>query len=617
MKTSRIIAIYLLAALLVGVFCASTFAFASSDNDYSSSPVLSNGKVVGTRMYGNFFGQSQIPVFVEIYSDGDSVGKNNTDVLFDEIASLLKKVEFAADPMSQTYLSDVSRINESVNGDVVSVSKETFEMLNIAKRMYSVTDGNYNPLTFRLVDLWGFSPRFANGVYKQYAQAYDRIYDYENSSYPLPSQEYISAFSQKEFLDFDNGITLFDQDGQYYVCKNISAAIVGGVSYEAWIDLGGIAKGYACDKIAELVNKFDVGEYFASVGESSVVFGRSVGGGNHNVLITDPFDVSASVCALNICNASVATSGVYQRYYTVQGERFCHIIGKDGYPVNNGLQSISVVAPQDLSAYSDCIATALIVGGKDYVIDFVNSDFAEVNGVSVLCCLQKTDGTKQLLSNVTGIVYDSANTYSTYGSALEQTSAGYVYNDVAPNEKNDALILFAIFCSVFAALAVAFVPLNCAKCRKNQKSTENFKKDKPFVKGDAVVYLIVATLVLSSFIWVATQPSQSISVIKVVDSSRGETLFSYNVLQNKWNVNDFDGWSVNVEDGGNVITVTLSKQDSAQFNKIEIVKGKDVSVKMTDSHCGVSKDCVKNFLAADKSDRVIVCRPNNIKIVTE
>ena len=118
-------------------------------------------------------------------------------------------------------------------------------------------DGAFNPAVYRLVDLWGFSSRiYSNG---DFGLPYDRpvtAQQFAENGYPLPEQKYVTAFSQKDFVSFDEqAVELTQQDGKYYVTKNVSPVTVDGVEYQQWLDLGGIAKGYVVDGIKQLLQQ--------------------------------------------------------------------------------------------------------------------------------------------------------------------------------------------------------------------------------------------------------------------------------------------------------------------------------------------------------------------------
>lgn len=293
-----IIAVCVLFVCLVGT----APVVAAAELGYSITPIRLDANIVGARMYGQFFGESNITVYVDVYfsdgisydfSDNDDSSAQNARLnsLFGRISDVLDEVERAADVLLDG--SDVARFNELACGQTAEISHCGYQMFAIAKRLYSATAGNYNPLLFRAVDLWGFSSRFTNGTYLQYAQPYDRAFDYQASSYPLPSDEFVQAFGSEAFTNFDSGVELWQDGDRYYVTKNVPSVIVQGTEYQAWLDLGGVAKGYACDCIARLIENESITDYLVNVGGSSMACGNGYNGAAHDVSVTDPFEQTA------------------------------------------------------------------------------------------------------------------------------------------------------------------------------------------------------------------------------------------------------------------------------------------------------------------------------------
>ena len=111
-----------------------------------------------------------------------------------------------------------------------------------------------------------------------------------------------------------------------------------------------------------------------------------------------------------------------------------------------------------------------------------------------------------------------------------------------------------------------------------------------------------------------------IQTVNAVDDQTGETLFTYNLQRNEYTVNDFNsgGWTVQVTTLPNGVSVRLSKtvNGDEHFNEFTVTRGRNASVKMTDSLCGFHRDCVQTFPAITRSGGAIVCSPNRLKVVT-
>jgi len=130
------------------------------------------------------------------------------------------------------------------------------------------------------------------------------------------------------------------------------------------VDLGGIGKGYALDKLKQLLVNEGIENALINFGGNITVIGAKPDKSNFKIGIKDPVDNSKSTCYIPLNNSTVAVSGVYERYVTINGVKYHHIIDpKTGYPADSGLLSVAVVC--DDSTLADTLSTALLIMGKD------------------------------------------------------------------------------------------------------------------------------------------------------------------------------------------------------------------------------------------------------------
>jgi len=266
--------------------------------------------------------------------------------LVDETKSILSYAE------SLTSDGAVAQFNAAEYGEKVEIDETVYSILKAVKTE-PVFDG-FNPLAAPLVDLWGFSPRFKTGGE---SKPYDREKT-ENGGYPLPDKEYIDAFLTLSDID---GITLIEEESKYFCVKNIPSVTVRGIPYCAQMDLGGCLKGYCADKIAESCARLGIEYGYVSFGTSSIslLYNKS---GEWTVALSDPDDREKSYYKFKLSSGNVSTSADYENYYVTDGVRYCHIIGKDGYPVHNA-RSVSVVGKSAM--YCDMLSTALMTVNKE------------------------------------------------------------------------------------------------------------------------------------------------------------------------------------------------------------------------------------------------------------
>ena len=636
---------------------------------FALTSLNSNGKVVGVRFSGYYFGNSGIPVVAEIYSsdvltldfymgDADYVPQANRDPLksylsaeqtavkheiietFTTIDELVNRVDACANTQyngtNNLPLSDIFRYNAAAQGETLEISRETYEMLQIAKEMYRDTNGAFNPAVYRLVDLWGFSSRiYSNGAFDTAQYPYDRPVTgeyFSQNGYPLPAQKYIEAFSTPNFTDFsDNAVNLFEEDGKYFVVKNVAPAVVDGVEFQQWLDLGGIAKGYVVDEITTLLqSKFGVERYYIDAGSSSSAYGYGFDGDETLLALQDPETLFEALLGWKVGKCSVSTSGQYIRKYVTNGVEYSHIIdGTTGAPAQTGVKAVLVSVPQSEGLWagkSDCLTTALTVMGKDKIVDFVNG-YLKDHGISVVVVFETFDGKKEICSNLeTDKIALKGTNFNSYAWALKQNDSGnFVYDGNATfvTQKQDAyqtlIIVLACICGVGV---VALVVYHIVKGKKSALQNVRYARhDKPFKPADIGVYLLVILLIVVLFSAFLGGGNNSVQTVQAVDIQTGEQLFLYNVLRNEFKINDKNSsnWQISVEQLQNGVKVTFSRTINGEehFNVLQISRGSTPTVKMVDSRCGYHQDCVYNFDEITKTGGVIVCSPNRLKIITD
>lgn len=237
--------------------------------------------------------------------------------------------------------SDVSRIN-AANGDWTGVDESTRQLLMAAVEYTEATDGAFDVTIAPVVEAWGFT----------------------TDTRQVPEKAELQAL-----LETVDGTALRT------LHSNLVAYEPGQV-----IDLGGIAKGYASDAIAEIFGALDVKGGLAALGGNVLAYGAKENGEPWNVGVQDPAhpeDGNALVGIVALEDAFAVTSGGYQRYFEENGEFYHHIIDPTtGYPADSGLTSVTVVAAcepgigADAGTMCDAFSTALFVMGEEEALAF-------------------------------------------------------------------------------------------------------------------------------------------------------------------------------------------------------------------------------------------------------
>ncbi len=141
------------------------------------------------------------------------------------------------------------------------------------------------------------------------------------------------------------------------------------------IDLGGIAKGYIADKMAELFKNHNQSGII-NLGGNVYAVGTKTGE-KFKVGIQKPKTEGESIYVLEVSDTSVVTSGIYERYFEEDGKEYHHIIDpKTGRPLDNNLYSATVISSSSMEA--DIFSTALLLMGDKAL------SFAEKNNIQAV-----------------------------------------------------------------------------------------------------------------------------------------------------------------------------------------------------------------------------------------
>jgi FAD:protein FMN transferase len=237
--------------------------------------------------------------------------------------------------------SEISRFNRLHGVNTPFPVSEDFQaVMKVSRELFHVTDGAWDGTLDPLIDLWGFG---------RTKRPEDRV----------PSAQAIQALLPR--VGFQQ--IVMDTEGR--LSKTHSTVS---------LDLASVAKGYGVDAIAALIRERGFSDYLVEIGGEVYAAGLRPDGQPWRIGINKPdpeapFDQVYRVVQLQ--DRAFATSGDYRNYFEIDGHRFAHIIDpRTGYPVSNGVVSVSVTA--ETCALADGLATALMVMGAPAGIDLVN-----------------------------------------------------------------------------------------------------------------------------------------------------------------------------------------------------------------------------------------------------
>ena len=137
----------------------------------------------------------------------------------------------------------------------------------------------------------------------------------------------------------------------------------------AAVDLGAVAKGYAGDRLAEMLRQTGIGSALLDLGQSTIqTVGVKPDGSPWRIGLQDPAG-DGYLGVLELEEGAVGTSGGYQRYFEEDGVRYWHIMDPDtAAPARSGLASATVVGASGLIC--DGLSTALFVMGLEESAQF-------------------------------------------------------------------------------------------------------------------------------------------------------------------------------------------------------------------------------------------------------
>ena len=254
--------------------------------------------------------------------------------------------------------SEIAAVNAAAGQNAVPVSAETFALVRRALELSAQSDGAFQLTVAPLTQLWGITgdePR-------------------------VPTAEQLAAVLP---LIDDGAVRLNDTSFRIALPRRGQA-----------LDLGGIAKGYACDAAREVYLQSGVQHALLSVGGNICAVGGNADGTPYRIGFRDPEGGAESYLAsFLLTDGVVSVSGGYERWFEQDGVRYHHILDPaTGFPAESDLVSVGVISflrPEDSvpdGTAADFWSTTLFCWGRERTLDWMRQ-----TGAAVLAL--DTDGT--------------------------------------------------------------------------------------------------------------------------------------------------------------------------------------------------------------------------------
>ena len=220
----------------------------------------------------------------------------------------------------------ISTINAAAGRSWVETDAELASMFALCDWFHWMTRGIFDPTTLPLARLWDYhhQPRTLPG--------------------PHDIQQALAQTGWKK-VQRDSGKVFLPEEGMA-------------------LDLGGIGKEYAVDRVAEMAKAAGLVNFMVDFGQDLRTHGEPPEGGPWRIGLEHPSDPGRCWGGVAVTDRGVASSGTYQRFFEVDGTRYSHILDpRTGWPVRSGVDCVSVIAPTCTEA--GILSTAALILGPD------------------------------------------------------------------------------------------------------------------------------------------------------------------------------------------------------------------------------------------------------------
>lgn len=246
------------------------------------------------------------------------------DAICEEIDGLLERYHRLFDIYNEyAGIINLATVNRLAGGEALKVEPEIIEALEFSVEMYEKTDGRVNVAMGAVLSLW---------------------HDLRKEGKRIPTDEELRAAGEHISI---KSLEINKENGTVRLSDPLSS-----------LDLGAIAKGYAAEKISDMLKERGLSGYAISLGGNVRAVGTKPSGDGWVSGIKMPYDISGEyIRTFEIKDSSLVTSGSYERFYTVDGVNYHHIIDPVSLFPKNDYLSLTVYTEN--SAVADALSTAL------------------------------------------------------------------------------------------------------------------------------------------------------------------------------------------------------------------------------------------------------------------
>ncbi len=239
--------------------------------------------------------------------------------------------------------SETALINRNAGIQPVKISPETFHLIERSKKISEITQGAFD-ITYGSVDkrLWNFDADMRTLPDVRTASKMVRLINYRNIQ--LDRQDYSVMLKEKGMR----------------------------------IGFGGIGKGYAAEKAKRVMKENGMESGIVNASGDMTTWGLQPDGKPWTIGIADPNAKDKIFSYMNITDMAVATSGNYEKFILVNGQKYSHTINpKTGLPIR-GIKSVTIISTN--AEVADAMATPVMIMGIRAGLDMIN----QINNVEAI-----------------------------------------------------------------------------------------------------------------------------------------------------------------------------------------------------------------------------------------
>lgn len=246
-------------------------------------------------------------------------------------------------------INNLKTVNDQAGQKPVKVSRDIIRLLDAGMDAYEKTDGKVNIAMGSVLSIW---------------------HDYRSAGLKRPDLAQLPDMETLKQAALHTDIRKIRIDRE--------ASTVFFEDPEMKLDVGAIAKGFAVEQLCDRMVEWGVTSAIVSAGGNVKTIGTRADGSPWRVGVQNP-DTGSSQPYLHILklkDVSLVTSGVYQRYYTVNGKNYHHIIDPDTLMPSDGFASVTILCEDSMlaDAWSTAVFNMSFEDGKQFIESLENTE---------------------------------------------------------------------------------------------------------------------------------------------------------------------------------------------------------------------------------------------------